>query len=153
MRRHWQYFKYVMRHKWFVFKACLDLGVPIWIAILHDWDKFLPSMWIPYARAFYKPDGTKQYAPDDAFSAAWNGHQKRNKHHWQYWLITWDRGETEALPMPFVFVREMVADWAGAGMALGKPDVKAWYEANKDKMILHSDTRTHVEYWVSYNED
>jgi hypothetical protein len=42
-------------------------------------------------------------------------------------------------------VREMVADWMGAGRALGKPDTRAWYEANKDKMILHPATRRRVE--------
>jgi hypothetical protein len=145
MRRHWQYLKYVLRHKWFVFKACLQLGVPLWIAIFHDWDKFLPSEWFPYARTFYAPDGTKQYQENEAFTVAWNQHQKLNKHHWQYWLITWDRGETEALPMPDVYRREMLADWRGAGQALGFPDTLKWYLNNKDKIKLHPDTRAWLE--------
>lgn len=107
MKRHWQYLKYVLRHKWFVFKACLQLGVPLWIAILHDWDKFLPDEWLPYARTFYAPDGTKRYQENVDFARAWMKHQHRNKHHWQYWLmvdgiplsatdmLVWDRGQIQ----------------------------------------------------------
>lgn len=148
MKRHWQYLKYVLRHKWFVLQAglSLDKPVPIWMLILHDWDKFLPDEWLPYARCFYKPDGSKQYDETPAFNMAWNAHQKRNKHHWQYWMITWDRGTTECLPIPDVYRREMLADWIGAGKAMGKPDTIRWYSDNRDKMKLHPDTRAWMDY-------
>lgn len=152
MLRHWQYLKYVLRHKWFVFRACWDLGVPLWIAIVHDWDKFLPDEWIPYARTFYDKSGNKQYKEYPAFSTAWNAHQKRNKHHWQYWMLTWDRGETECLPMPDVYIREMVADWRGAGKALGKPNTCEWYYANRDKIQLHPASRKRVEELIKYED-
>jgi hypothetical protein len=143
--RHIAYMKYVLRHKYFVFMACWKLSVPIWIAIFHDWDKFLPSEWIPYASTFYDKSGNKQYKMYPAFSIAWNAHQKWNKHHWQYWMLTWDRGETECLPMPEVYCREMVADWIGAGRALGKPDTAGWYSENRVKIKLHEDSRETVE--------
>lgn len=146
MKAHLAYLKYVMRHKWFVFLACMKLGVPLWRAIIHDWDKFLPEMWLPFVSTFYAPDGSKRYQETPAFALAWNGHQKRNKHHWQYWLLTWDRGETVALEMPMEHVIEMVADWIGAGQAIkGRTDPRPWYEANKTKMILHSATRAKVD--------
>lgn len=153
MNRHWQYLKYVLRHKWFVFWACLEYGVPIWIAILHDWDKFLPSMWFSFAACFYKPDGSKQYIETPEFTANWNAHQKRNRHHWQWWMLTWDRGETELLPMTDVYRREMLADWIGAGRAIAvgnnriwlMTDTCDWYEKNKEKMKLHPDTRLWIE--------
>lgn len=91
MKRHIAYLKAVLRHKWFVFLACFRFGVPIWTAILHDWDKFLPDEWLPYARTFYKPDGSGQYVEAPGFDTAWNAHQKRNKHHWQYWLLRYDK--------------------------------------------------------------
>jgi len=119
MRRHWAYLRSVLRHKRFVFQECIRLSVPIWIAILHDWDKFWPDEWLPYARTFYKSDGSKQYDETDAFNKAWNHHQKRNKHHYQYWLLTMDRGDVIPLPMPHVFRKEMLADWRGAGRAYG----------------------------------
>lgn len=111
MRRHWAYFKAVLKHKRYVFLACLQFHVPIWSAILHDWDKFLPDEWFAYARTFYKPDGTKQYVENVDFAHAWMLHQHRNKHHWQYWVkisarnvygfgreqnvLIWDRGEAQ----------------------------------------------------------
>jgi len=146
MRRHWQYFRYVIRHKWFVFVAGLSLRVPLLQLVFHDWHKFMLREWFPYARAFYAPDGSKQYALGDDFTVAWNHHQKQGKHHWQYWLITWDHGGTEAIAMPDRYRREMLADWVGAGRAItGKNNTWEWYDANKDKIILHPDTREWVE--------
>lgn len=147
MKRHWSYLKYVLRHKWYVFQECLKLGVPLWIAILHDWDKFLPDEWLPYARCFYAPDGSKQYQEDASFTVAWNLHQKRNKHHWQWWVIMFDRGEFETIAIPDVYRREMLADWRGAGKAIMgiKADTRAWYSTNKDKMKLHPETRSWIE--------
>lgn len=150
VKRHLSYLKYVLRHKCFVFVACYQMGVPFWVALLHDWDKFLPDEWFPYARTFYKPDGSKQYVESPEFTNAWNTHQKRNKHHWQYWMITWDRGETECLPMPDLYRREMLADWMGAGKALGKPDTYAWWESNRDKIKLHPETRAWIESHIGF---
>lgn len=145
MRRYWQYLKYVIRHKWFVFKAGLELDVPLWILVLHDWDKFLPFNFVAYAKTFYKPDGSKQYTESQDFTLAWNAHQKINRHHWQYWMITWDRGNTETLPMPDVYRREMLADWMGAGRALGFPKTWEWYKKNRENIKLHTETRIWIE--------
>ena len=146
--RHINYLKYILKHKWFVFLACLRIA-PIkllWFSVIHDISKFLPSEWWAYARTFYKSDGSKQYNETQEFTIAWNNHQKRNKHHWQYWLITWDRGTTEAIPMPNIYISEMIADWFGAGRAItGKWEAPQWYQKNKDKIILHPDTRSIVE--------
>lgn len=201
MQKHWRYLKYVIRHKWFVLLAGLTLGVPLRQLLVHDWSKFLPCEWFPYASFFYgQPDigdvveissfegfggpatviekrrdkfskykvriskgyiGEHQefWAHDfevgglderqDAFDAAWNHHQKANAHHWQYWLLTMDSGETVPLKMPERFALEMVADWMGAGRAItGDGSLQrtfAWYSSNKDKMILHPRTRELVE--------
>lgn len=156
MRSHWQYLQYVLRHKWFVFLACIQLGVPLWIAIFHDWDKFLPGEWFPYVHFFY-PNGKKKdvrnatgyYKPTDtgdaAFDFAWLLHQKRNKHHWQWWVLPEDSGGVKVLPMQEVYRREMLADWIGAGRAQGTPATWKWYAANKDKMQLHPATRDWIE--------
>lgn len=146
MKRHWQYLKYVIRHKWFVFLACRRYKVGLVQSLVHDWHKFLPSEWNPYARTFYKPDGSKQYVESLEFSVAWNLHQKRGRHHWQHWLLTWDRGDTIELPMPEKYLREMVSDWYGAGRAItGTWSAPEWYLKNRDKIRLHADTRHRVE--------
>ena len=106
MKAHLEYLKYVLRHKWFVFKACLRLGVPLHLAVFHDWTKFTPSEWSAYVRSFYNPDGSKRRQRDasgyydpikisDAFSLAWFHHEKHNKHHWGYWVIISGSGGKE----------------------------------------------------------
>lgn len=215
MKQHWQYLKYVLRHKWYVFLYCLEYGL-VWRGIKHDWSKFLPSEWFPYVAYFYGkkvPHPTTQVVskgefqplmltPDKvqaSFDRAWNHHQKANSHHWQYWLLSpdkarpnfWyqshdggmthttisnDKGQDAAivydeqvtwfdppfelqeqlrrdlyntpvpLEMPDADRKEMLADWRGAGRALGKPDTWAWYEAEKrDSIFLHPKTREWVE--------
>ena len=146
MKRHIAYLKYIIRHKWFVFVAGLKLRVPLWQLIIHDWTKFLPSEWSEYAFTFYNKDGSGRYIETPGFIEAWNHHQKRNKHHWQYWVLTTDSGETESIPMPMKYIREMVADWCGAGRAItGKWDVISWYNKNRKNIMLHEYTREHVE--------
>lgn len=97
MKAHIEYLKYVLRHKWFVFWACLRLGVPFYIALIHDWTKFTPQEWGPYVRNFFNPDGSRRSVRDktgaynpveqgEAFLMAWQHHESHNKHHWGYWL-------------------------------------------------------------------
>ena len=146
MRRHWAYLKYVLLHKWYVLQAGIRTGAPIFRLLVHDWSKFRPSEWLPYARTFYDERGGSQYQPDPNFDQAWNHHQKRNKHHWQYWLLKKDNGKLIPLPMPLGYVKEMVADWAGAGRAIhGRWEVTGWYEKNRQLIILHPKTRGLVE--------
>ena len=147
MKRHFAYLRYVLRHKYYVWRGSRIVGgIALWRVVLHDWDKFLPDEWRPYAEAFYEPDGSSRYQESPAFAAAWNRHQKRNRHHWQFWLLTWDRGETEPLPMPEADVREMLADWIGAGWAItGKPDPSSWYEKNRENIKLHPSSQQLLE--------
>ncbi len=159
MKAHWSYLKVVIRHKWFVFRACLALGVPFWRAVVHDWTKFIPVEWGPYVRNFYNPDGSKRevrdstgaYDPNsqsDEFKRAWMNHQ-RNKHHWQAWCSLGDGGSVSPLPIPETYIREMVADWCGAGMAYSnRADPRPWYEANKQDMVLHPETRRWLELFL-----
>jgi uncharacterized protein DUF5662 len=160
MLRHLLYLKYVLRHKWFVFVECMKLGVPLWIAVWHDWDKFLPDEWFPYVNFFHGPkkqpirDETGYYKPTDtgdlAFDFAWLLHQKRNRHHWQWWVLPEDDGGTKVLEMSDVYRREMLADWRGAGKAQGTPSTYNWYYKNKDKMTLGQKTREWVEDQLGY---
>ncbi len=159
MKAHWLYLKYVLRHKWHVFVASRKVGnVSLLSALWHDWDKFTPQMWSAYVNNFHRNHPSEKdlkleainivYTKEQAktaFALAWNDHQKRNKHHWQYWMITWDKGNTECLEMPKEHAYEMVADWMGAGKALGKPDTLKWYTENKDSIQLHPNTRMLIE--------
>lgn len=141
MKAHAKYASYVARHKWFVFRAGLKTKAPLWRLLIHDWSKLTPAEWGPYVHTFYTDHGSQE-----AFDAAWLHHQHRNPHHWQHWLLREDDGPTKALPMPEGLVREMVADWMGAGRAItGRWEVEKWWSANRDKIVLHHDTLALVE--------
>lgn len=150
MKNHYTYLKYVLKHKYFVYKACRKLNLGYWQSLIHDASKFRSSEWTPYVNTFYNKDGSKKpYAQSNEFAKAWNLHQKRNKHHWQHWLLTWDNGKVEALVMPYKYIKEMVADWVGAGLAItGKLEVGEWYEKNKDKIVLEPTSRNFAEHLI-----
>jgi len=163
IKTYWKYLRYVLKHKWFVFLGCLKFKVPLWKAIIHDWDKFLPDEWSGYADWFFGSKSFEEWsrakhtymaaeaAPwgffmKDRFDVAWLFHQNRNRHHWNFWILRNDLSEMFALPMPEADVREMLADWYGAGWAItGKPNPQLWYDRNKDRMNLHPQTRSLIE--------
>lgn len=161
--KHLRYLRYLLRHKWFVFRAGLRLRVPIHQLVFHDWHKLLPDEWFPYANYFYgnypsvqdihgdQRNWISQYKEDVErdFDRAWLLHQKRSRHHWQSWVLLEDDGAIKPLPMPQNDIREMVADWMGAGKALNNLDVGSWYLHNRHKMRLHLATRSLVERLVS----
>jgi Family of unknown function (DUF5662) len=155
LRKHLKYASYLLRHKWYVFLECAKVGL-WWRGLIHDLSKFLPSEWIPYANHFGGDihrgrDGTGYYKPTDtgdpAFDFARLLHlQKRNRHHWQWWVLPEDEGGVKVLPMDNTSRLEMLCDWRGAGRAQGTPDVRAWYMLNGHRMQLHPETRAWVEW-------
>ncbi len=158
MRKHFKYLSYVLRHKWFVFIECCRLGI-WWRGIIHDWSKFLPCEWFPYAEHFYgekkgtQRDKTGYYKPTDtgdpAFDLAWLHHANWNPHHWQWWVqadMENEHGNLRVHDMPEWAILEMVADWRGASRAQrASGTVKEWYLANAVKMAFTLSTQDRVE--------
>lgn len=150
------YLWYLIRHKWYVFIKCVRHGL-WWRGITHDLSKFLPGEFFPYTEHFHgkmkekaakddeggycKPEKTK----DPVFERAWFMHQKRNQHHWQWWVCITSKGKHVPIPMSHGARLEMVCDWYGAGMAQGYPDILEWYERHKAGMLLHPETLEWVE--------
>ncbi len=169
MKRHLKYLQYVLRHKYYVYKAGRELGLPVWHLLKHDLTKFLPSELRAYTDNFYPGDYTAAKEKKEnrlAFNRSFRLHWARNPHHWEYW--TDPRGiesttlldakgnpnTVKAYEMPEFYVREMVADWRGASMAKGfGRDVRPWYERSRERMVLHSETRKLVEKLIGYKED
>lgn len=164
--KHWQYLKYVIRHKWHVFDACQRRNL-FWRGLVHDLSKFRWSEWKWYAEYFYgnkrqgegnnaiSDFGCCEAAPwgyyvKDNFNLSWLKHQHRNPHHWQYWLLQNDEDGYYPLPMPKKYATEMLCDWIGAGIAItGKRDISEWYEKNKSAMRLHPDTYAWIEHEIA----
>lgn len=163
---YWKYFKYLIKHKWFVTVECFKHGL-FWRGLMHDVSKFRPSEFFPYATFFYGRkggDGIKTgrdksgyysagVTVDDAFNFAWLLHQKRNDHHWQWWWLKLDDGEQRCFVMSIDAMMEMICDWVGAGRAItGKKspkddpykETREWYMKNYDKIMLHQSIREEV---------
>ena len=140
LRLHLQHLRYMLRHKWFVFVAGRALHVPIWRLVIHDWSKFTPSEWTPYAVRL--ADGTE----DERWVAASLRHLHRNPHHWQHWVVGRDSGTLWFVEMPDHFVREMVADWMAATRArTGAWGRRATYVEKIARFHLHPSTRQRLE--------
>ena len=81
------------------------------------------------------------------FPSAWLHHIHHNPHHWQHWIFSdgWVLDGSYivdgCLPMPPHFLREMVADWMGAGrLYTGSWDMSEWLIVNLPNIKLHPDT-------------
>lgn len=154
----WTYLKYVLKHKHGVLQAGLKLNVSIWQLLKHDLSKFSPFEFIPYAIWFNERPAEMYWIDyhqaELNFHQAWLHHIHKNPHHWQHWVLRMDEGGVEVLRMPEKYVREMVADWHGVGIALGKgsENGKVWYEKNKHTMALHEQTRNRVEALLGVTE-
>lgn len=136
------YLKYLLKHKWFVYKFGRQRGVGLWQLLIHDWTKFLPVELFAYQRYFH----VDKQSNKQQFLVAWNHHQKHNPHHWEYWVLLKGGGGLTALEMPKKYVLEMLADWDSAGYCLkGRVETLEWYEDNKDKIIFNPETRKLVE--------
>jgi len=161
-----KYLWYVIKHKWFVMIECFKVGL-FWRGIMHDLSKLLPSEFIPYARFFYgakkqRRDDGGYYKPTDTgdsdFDFAWLLHQKRNRHHWQWWILPEDDGGTKVIQIDYKYVEEMICDWVGAGKAQGYKspkndkylETRNWYHKNKGNMVLHPKTREYIEANIKY---
>lgn len=158
-------------HKRHVYQAGRRLGVSRWQLAIHDLDKFLPRIFVPYGRFFYALPGAdwlkavldKSPEAREEMTIAWLRHVQRNAHHWQYWVLvngasvvavgrgdaTLDVPPIQAVPMPRKYVREMLADWMGAGRAYDGRYPESlekwrWWQENKNQIVLHPESRQHL---------
>lgn len=148
MKKYWNYLQFLWKHKKYVYQEGRKLGLGRCQLLIHDLSKFRPTEFLPYANYFYgdRPELDKvQGDTQTPFDHAWLLHQHRNPHHYQHWILREDSGEVKLLPMPEKYRLEMIADWRGAGRALGSTNTSGWYLKNRDNIQLHPNTRELVE--------
>lgn len=147
IKMYWSYFKYIVEHKKNVGIESLKMWMPIH-ALTHDLSKFRLSEFIPYAKFFYETDRKNNYKRSDEtngnFQKGWLHHQKRNKHHWNYWVSVTRKNEIIPIEMPMKYVKQMIADWNGMSRKFGG-STKDYFEKNKESMILHKETIKKIE--------
>lgn len=142
-----KYLFYIVEHKYNVGVECLKSGLFIHF-ITHDLSKFRLSEFIPYARFFHSKNRAKNYKKSDEsdvnFQTGWNLHQKRNKHHWNYWVSITRKNEIIPLPMPKKYIIQMVCDWRGMARKFGGTWQEYFSKSKKD-FILHTETLRRLE--------
>lgn len=135
---------------------CFKVGL-YWRGIVHDLSKFKPSEFFPYANHFYSTERTRQkngyYKPtntnNEAFCFAWHLHQKRNRHHWSWWVLPEDGGGNRVFPIQEKYLKEMICDWLGARKAQKqKNSVPYWWKNYGHKFIFEHHTRTKIEKFI-----
>ena len=104
---------------------------------VHDSSKYIGNEFIGYRQFFYPEDGEKK--DKEKFLHAWNEHQKKNKHHWEYFVMPNAGGGNKVLYMGIVQVMCMLSDWTAMSLNYKNSPTK-WYKENREKMILHDDT-------------
>jgi hypothetical protein len=148
------HFYRLTRHRYFVMHECWKQHLYL-LGILHDINKYLPVVFIPYAKYSlinYKKnsDSTGYYSPHtdyDKLTLAMNWHTTHSKHHWQYWSVQAEADNTVALDIPEKYIKEMICDWIGANIAggRGRDGARAWYINNGDKLLLSNNTRKYIK--------
>lgn len=145
---YWGVLKYftdtVIPHKIAVYQAGLELSRQDWFKIymkeqdkedflynlwLHDMSKFSANEAFGYAMYNFKDPHPKSKA---GFEAAWHHHKMNNPHHPEYWFNPNRSGELEPIPMPNIYIMEMIADWTGAGKTYGST-LEKWLPDNIHK--------------------
>lgn len=161
------YLKYILEHKKNVFKTCWKRGLYLH-AFTHDLSKFLPSEFIPYAKWFYGEYGVRwnggtcnSWEFDEHnkckqdFDYAWEHHQVKNKHHWNYWTYDIDEyysnmGELgrfklkQPKDMPLKYIKQMICDWEGMALKFGDT-AQQFYMNNYGKIELSLKSRLELE--------
>lgn len=140
-----KYMSRLLKHKYYVFVVGKKLDVPLWLRVIHDFSKFSPIEFFTYARNFcgdYTKSPLDRNVVSDEFLLAWLHHENLNKHHWGYWIPRSGKSANKPLPIPEIYIREMIADFAGASKAYtGNWDISKWISCNWDGFIINEQSR------------
>jgi len=140
----------VIPHKNAVYWAGINLLKAPWIdEFKFDKDEFRRNLWKHDISKFSANEAFGYYSyrfgQDNpphlkaAFESAWHHHKMNNPHHPEYWINPNRSGGIEILPMPTIYVFEMIADWVGAGKTYGST-LYQWLPDNIGKFLFHVDT-------------
>lgn len=117
----------------------------------HDKSKYDGCEFGGYRQFFYPENENEKKSI--AFNHAWNHHQKSNDHHWEYWLLIDSNGKkVEALKMDLPSIIEMLCDWTAMSVKF-KNMPSNWFDANKEKMVLHPGTIQTILHWLPLFDD
>lgn len=111
------------------------------LILAHDQSKFSADEFYGYAQYFYPEPGKEKRQRE--FSIAWNHHQKSNRHHWDYWVMS----DLVVLEMPRVYLLEMLCDWAAMSLQFGDTP-SDFYKKRGQFMQIHDKTKEYLWDWM-----
>ena len=115
----------------------------------HDNTKYWADEYEAYDRYFY-PDEYEDNPPFsqrvEEYQRAWLEHIHRNPHHWQHWVLINDNGFFTVLPMPEVYIIEMICDWWSFSWKKGNLyEIFDWIDENSPHILLDDEAIRLVE--------
>lgn len=141
--------KTVVPHKIAVYQAGVELAHQPWISkYLKDQEKeqFHENLWLHDISKFsaneafgYAMYNRKTGHGKEAFEVSWHHHKMNNPHHPEYWLNPDRSGKLDPIPMPALYVIEMISDWIGAGKTYGST-LEEWLPDNLWKFSFGKST-------------
>lgn len=145
-----KHLKTISKHKYEVWKLCVQAGIPIQ-GLSHDLSKFSPAEFIPGAR-FWVGDKSPQVLEREKFgySAAWLHHKGKNRHHFEYWTDYVSGVGITTIEMPPRFLAEMFCDRVAAskvyqGDAYTDASPLAYFEWARCHYVMHPKTMEALE--------
>jgi len=122
--------------------------------LFHDMSKFLPDEFFPYARYWGKKPNERTAKEEERYEKARLLHKKRNKHHWEHWIVNFGIKTEYQYPkaMDRDSLIEMIDDWRAAALAYSdKDNSKDFYIWKSPYMKLHPETRRQIENYFGLN--
>ena len=133
MNKFFAHLKTIKIHRKAVRHFCFKMGIPLQ-GLLHDLSKYSITELSQYKYYTGKHSPHEEMRNKIGYSNSWYHHRNKNKHHWEYWIDSLERGT--AVKMPYKYVIEMLCDMCAAGYAYNG---KNW----QPKDVL--------EYWVKHS--
>lgn len=120
--------------------------------LLHDMSKFSPVEFFEGVKYYQGGKGSPINAckAENGYSMAWFHHKGRNKHHYEYWVDSLDKGGIP-VQMPYKYAVEMICDYLAAGRVYMGKDFTyekeyEWF-TKKDTNKFHPQTNMFVG-WI-----
>jgi hypothetical protein len=143
IKQHVGYGSYLVPHKYYVYKASREMGLPLGQSLQHDLSKFSPQEWMGYSSWFNGPKGmhgTKDRETFLKWRESVKEHKLHNPHHWRAL-----KQHPDVVPLNVKL--ESIADWYGVQRARGNTsaDFKYWFNARKDRFPIDKPTVEEAE--------
>ncbi len=129
----YDYAKYLAGHKYVVAKEGIKLGLPTGQMLAHDWSKFTPGMYGPYAKYFF---GSPAKQNHDEWRVQVDKHFNLEKHHL----------DKIGLDKPIKYELESVMDWYSVYKNTGGTlEFEIWWNAHKMNFVATGKITQEVE--------